>query len=132
MCRLTGVISSISAAVLKQSYIFTFSFFNPAVCRLYNLIPRFYLFGPHWSHFPNVNILCSFCPLLKGTFLHFSQLEQICSSTSAGANSSCHPKLDRKTCGIFYQHFLSIKLWAKSTDSFAPPLFTKNLIRLRW
>ena len=100
-----------------------------AVCRLYNLIPHFIClvhFGPISS---NAYKLCSFCPFLRGTYLHFRQLEQFCSSTSAGANSSCNPKLDRKTCGILYQHFLAIKLWTKSTDSFAHRFSTKNLIR---
>ena len=91
--RICGVISSISVAVLKQSYIFTFSIFNPAVCRLYNLILCFICLVHICPISSNTYILCSFCPLLRGTFLHFHQLEQFCSSNSAGANSSCHQNL---------------------------------------
>ena len=129
VCRICGVISSISVAVLKQSYIFTFSIFNPAVCRLYNLIPCFICLVHICPISSNTYILCSFCPLLRGTFLHFHQLEQFCSSNSAGANSSCHQNLILKLVEFYISTFCQLNFGLKVLIHSLQWFPTKNLIR---
>ena len=129
VCRICGVISSISVAVLKQSYIFTFSIFNPAVCRLYNLILCFICLVHICPISSNTYILCSFCPLLRGTFLHFHQLEQFCSSNSAGANSSCHQNLIPKLVEFYISTFCQLNFGLKVLIHSLQWFPTKNLIR---
>ena len=127
--RICGVISSISVAVLKQSYIFTFSIFNPAVCRLYNLILCFICLVHICPISSNTYILCSFCPLLRGTFLHFHQLEQLCSSNSAGVNFSCLQNLIPKLVEFYISTFCQLNFGLKVLIHSLQWFPTTNLIR---